>query len=137
MFFLFSSSFSVRPEISMNPEGLTRVEGQNVVFSCAVEGNPSPNVSWTKNGQGLNVATNSRLTASRANNNHNLTVTDVHRSDAGQYRCVANNSVGSSTSSAAILEVYCKYRIIINHLKPLQHQKQRQQVWLFEITLLF
>ena len=113
------------------------MEGQNVVFSCVVEGNPSPNVSWTKNGRGLNVGANSRLNASRESNSHNLTITGVHRSDAGQYRCVADNSVGSSTSSAAILEVYCKYRIMINNLKPLQQQKQRQQVWLFEITLLF
>jgi len=72
------------PEISKNPEGLTRVKGQNVVFSCVVEGNPSLSVSWTKNGQGLNVAANSRLAVSRTNNNHNLTITDVHRSDAGQ-----------------------------------------------------
>ena len=118
---MFSSSFSVPPEISKNPEGLTSVEGQNVVFSCVAEGNPSPSVSWTKNGQKLNVGANSRLNASSTNNKHTLTITDVRRSDAGQYRCVANNNVGNSTSSAAKLEVYCKCRIIINHLKPLQH----------------
>ena len=88
------------------------MEGQNVTFSCEVEGNPTPSVTWTKNGQRLNIEANSRLTASSANNSHNLTITDVHRSDGGQYRCVANNSVNSSTSSAAELEVNCKYRMI-------------------------
>ena len=121
----------------MHPEGVTTVEGQNVLFNCSVEGNPSPNVTWTKNGQRLNVTANPRLTLSRTNNSHNLTITDVRRSDAGQYRCVANNSVDSSTSSAAKLEVYCKYRIVIIHLKPHKREKQRQQVKLFEITLLF
>ena len=87
------------------------MEGRDVVFSCVVEGNPSPNVTWTKNKQRLNVTGNSRLTASSTNNNYTLTVTDVHRSDAGQYRCVANNSVNTSTSSAARLEVNCKYHM--------------------------
>ena len=95
--------------ISKNPEGLTIVEGRDVILSCVVEGNPSPSVIWTMNGQGLNITANSRLAATRTKNNHNLTITDVHRSDAGQYRCVANNSVDTSTSSAAKVEVYCKY----------------------------
>ena len=107
--FIFSSSFSVAPEISETPEDLTTVEGRDVVFSCVVEGNPSPSVTWTKNEQRLNFTANSRLNASSTNNNHTLTITDVHRSDAGQYRCVANNSVNTSTSSAAKLEVHCKY----------------------------
>ena len=85
------------------------MEGRDAVFSCVVEGTPSPNVTWTKNEQRLNFTANSRLTASSTNNNHTLTITDVHRSDAGQYRCVANNSVNTSISSAARLEVHCKY----------------------------
>ena len=85
------------------------MEGRDVVFSCVVEGNPSPSVTWTKNEQRLNFTANSRLNASSTNNNHTLTITDVHRSDAGQYRCVANNSVNTSTSAAAKLEVNCKY----------------------------
>ena len=105
----FLLSFSVAPEISKTLEGLTTVEGQDVIFSCEVEGNPSPNVTWTKNEQRLNFTANSRLAASSTNNNHTLTITDVHRSDAGQYKCVANNSVNTSISSAAKLEVHCKY----------------------------
>lgn len=104
MFFFFSDG----PEISKHPEGITEMEGQDVVFSCSVEGNPSPSVSWAKNKEILNVTANSRLTVSQTNRNHSLTITDIHRSDAGQYRCVANNSVGNSTSSAATLELYCK-----------------------------
>ena len=84
------------------------MEGKDVVFSCSVEGNPSPSVGWTKNEERLNVTANARLTVSQTNNIHSLTITDVRRSDAGQYRCVANNSVDNSTSSVATLEVYCE-----------------------------
>jgi len=112
--YTFLLFFSVAPEFSKHPEGLTTVEGQDVGFSCEVKGNPPPtsSVIWTKDGQRLNITANSRLSASSVNNSHNLAITDVHRSDAGQYRCVANNSVNTSTSSAAKLEVNCKCRII-------------------------
>ncbi|KAJ7386411.1 smooth muscle contraction [Desmophyllum pertusum] len=98
----------VAPEISKHPKDATNMEGQVVVFSCLVEGNPPPSVRWTKDGERLNTTANSRLTESVMNNNHSLTITGVHRSDAGQYRCVANNIVNSSTSLAATLKVYCE-----------------------------
>ncbi|KAJ7386419.1 hypothetical protein OS493_008543 [Desmophyllum pertusum] len=102
----FVKPTAVAPEISKHPKDATRVEGQDVVFSCSVEGNPPPSVRWTKDGERLNTTANSRLTESVMNNNHSLTITDVHRSDAGHYRCVATNSVDSSTSFAATLKVY-------------------------------
>ena len=126
-------SFSVAPEISRHPKGLTTEEGKVVDFSCEVKGNPSPSVTWTKDGQRLNIKADSRLTASSANNSHNLTITGVHRSDAGQYRCVANNSVDSSTSSAAELEVNCKYK---SYKAPLTSKTAAVSL-LFEITWLF
>ena len=38
-----------------------------------------------------------------------LTITNVSRTDSGEYRCVAKNSVGSETSNAAKLDVQRKY----------------------------
>ena len=91
-----------------NPEDATIVEGEDVVFSCMVDGNPSPRFTWTKNEENLNITATLRLTTSSLNNNHSLTITDVHRSDSGQYRCVIINSVGNLTSSAGNLNVQCK-----------------------------
>lgn len=87
------------------------MEGQDVVLHCLVEGNPKPSVRWTKNEEELNLAANPRLSSAIINDTHNFTITDVHLPDAGQYRCLANNSVGQTTSSAATLTVadYCKY----------------------------
>ena len=100
--------FQVAPEIVENPKDVTIVEGEHVVFSCMVDGNPSPEVTWTKNEEKLNITVNQRLTASTLNNKHNLTITDVHRSDSGHYRCVIINSVGNITSSPGHLNVQCK-----------------------------
>ena len=91
-----------------NPKDATLVEGKDVVFSCMIDGNPSPRVTWTKNEEKLNTTTNLQLTVSSLNNKHNLTITDVHRSDSGQYRCVIINSVGNITSSPGDLNVQCK-----------------------------
>ncbi|CAH3163905.1 unnamed protein product [Pocillopora meandrina] len=99
------------PEIVENPKDVTIVEGEDVVFSCTVDGNPSPRVTWTKNEEKLNTTTNLQLTASSLNNNNSLTIRDVHRSDSGQYRCVIINSVGNITSSPGDLNVQCNLAI--------------------------
>ena len=87
------------------------MEGQDVVLRCLLEGNPKPSVRWSKNEGELNLAANPRLSSARINDTHTLTITDVHLTDAGQYRCLANNSVGHTTSSTATVAVdeYCKY----------------------------
>ena len=100
--------FPVAPEISKHPKNTNIVEGGDVAFSCSVVGKPTPSVNWTKNGEELNVTANHRLSLSSTNNNHSLKITDVKRSDTGQYRCVAINSISSSTSSAATLTVQCE-----------------------------
>ena len=101
----------VAPEISKHPKDTRAVEGQDVVFNCLVEGNPKPRIRWTKNEDELNLTANPRLSSAIINETHTLTITDVHLTDVGQYRCLANNSVAQTTSSAAtlIVEEYCKY----------------------------
>ena len=100
--------FLVAPEISMHPRNVTIVRGNNVTFSCSVVGNPTPSVVWEKDKRGLNVTGNSRFNLSSRDNNHSLEIAEVHRSDSGQYRCVAENSKDTSDSSAATLTVQCE-----------------------------
>ena len=98
----------VAPEISKSPVDATKVEGQTVVFNCVVAGYPTPDVAWTKNEAGLNAAADARLRVSSNDGNHQLTITNVQQSNAGQYRCVANNSLDTVTSSSATLTVHCE-----------------------------
>ena len=98
----------VAPEISQSPIDATKVEGQTAVFNCVVAGYPTPDAAWTKNEAELNVAADARLNTSFNDGNHQLTISNVQQLDAGQYRCVANNSLDTVTSSPATLTVHCK-----------------------------
>ena len=83
-------------------------EGNNVTLSCDASGNPVPTFSWTTGGTPVNTTANPRISFS--SDNKQLTITNVNRSDSGQYRCVANNSIGDAvTSNAVTLDVQCKY----------------------------
>ena len=98
----------VAPEISQSPRDTTELEGQTAVFNCVVGGYPTPDVAWEKDGVELNVAAHARLSVSFNNGNHQLIISNVQQSDAGQYRCVANNSLDTATSFSATLTVHCK-----------------------------
>ena len=98
----------VAPEIFQSPRDTTELEGQTAVFNCVVGGYPTPDVAWEKDGVELNVAVHARLSVSFNNGNHQLIISNVQQSDAGQYRCVANNSLDTATSFSATLTVHCK-----------------------------
>ena len=78
------------------------------MFNCVVAGYPTPDVAWTKNEAELNVAADARLRVSSNDGNHQLTISNVQQSNAGQYRCVANNSLATVTSFSATLTVHCE-----------------------------
>ncbi|XP_068713160.1 muscle, skeletal receptor tyrosine protein kinase-like [Montipora foliosa] len=102
------------PEISYFPKNATTVEGQDVIFSCTIDGDPPPSVIWTKNGEELKLAENSRVNVSSTSNNHSLIFTGIQRSDAGEYRCSASNREGNLTSSPATLTVHSPPEFTIN-----------------------
>lgn len=87
----------VAPQIITQPQGGPVIEGDIVTLSCNVIGFPAPSITWTKDG--------SLLTSSFGG----VRITSVNRTDSGEYRCVAINSVGNATSDAATLDVQCKY----------------------------
>lgn len=105
---IFSFTLSVAPEISKNPKDTTKKQGHEVTFSCSAMGNPQPIFHWTKDGVRMNAVDNPRFNVSSTSVSHSLTIKDVGQSDVGKYRCVAENSVDSSVSSAATLTVACK-----------------------------
>ena len=102
--------FLVPPEFISSPQNVTVIEEQNVnlTLDCTVYGNPTPDVKWTKDG--LDISENQRISVSDfKGNTSSLTITNIVRGDEGQYRCVANNSVNTTTSAPGKLIVNCEY----------------------------
>lgn len=92
------------------------VEGDNVTFDCVAVGCPPPSIIWqfldehgtiTVIGVTVDVEIQSPIANSTASKSM-LTIKNIGRSQAGMYRCRANNGVGKkSFSSRAMVNVYC------------------------------
>ena len=98
--------FTDQPKITVPPKAQTKTEGVNVALSCNSTGNPKPTISWTRNGSPVDTSGNSRISFSA--DKKQLTITNVNRTDSGEYRCAAKNSLGNDTSNPAKLDVQCK-----------------------------
>ncbi|XP_063383742.1 kin of IRRE-like protein 2 isoform X2 [Cydia fagiglandana] len=88
------------PVVSINgadPSTLANLEEGNsaLTLECRADGNPSPYVWWTKNGQVI------------ATNGAKLILAPVMRNHSGIYGCQARNSVG--TSDSVKIEIDVKY----------------------------
>ena len=77
-------------------ENQTVKEGDNVEVYCNVTGTPDPTVIWTKV-QGGGQPTEKKL----------LSITNITRAQAGEYRCTANNTCGVE-STVVNIDVQCK-----------------------------
>jgi len=88
-------SVLVPPGISQQPTNLTVVAGGPALFSVAASGVPSVSHQWRKNGDPISHATNATYTVASATGADNGAVFSV----------VVSNSVGSVTSSDAVLTV--------------------------------
>ena len=104
MAFIYLFLITDQPEFTEHPQSKTLVEGSNVTFSSDANGVPEPTFSWTKDG--FAVTANDRIHFSA--DNKKLSITNVNRTESGEYRCVAINSVERVNSNAATLTVHCK-----------------------------
>ncbi len=100
------------PVIATPPTGRTVNIGQTVSFSAtaSVSGNFTPTLEWRKDGvtTAHGTVTSSSLSFSnglRRSVTSVLTLTDTQPSDAASYTAVATNTLGTVTSSAAVLKV--------------------------------
>jgi hypothetical protein len=85
----------VAPTISTQPQSATRLQGDAVTFAVAAGGVPTPTYQWYKDSTTFLTGATNLI----------LTLTNLQVANAGNYRLTATNSLGSVTSSNALLTV--------------------------------
>ena len=100
---------TVIPDITQFPVNKTVIQPANASFTCAANAVPLPTIQWRRNGiillsgpdYNIVITTNSATSISSV-----LTVVSSNPLDAGEYSCVAANSVGADSSTSATLTVH-------------------------------
>ena len=90
-------SFTVLPSITEMSGNQTVTEGGNVTLKCLAYGKPTPNVTWTR-------LSDNRIVS--------MPLTDITRQEAGKYKCIANNGIGSPAIGDLWIVVQCELNAI-------------------------
>ncbi|XP_037084617.1 roundabout homolog 2-like, partial [Pollicipes pollicipes] len=94
------------PKITEQPTNELVVRGQPVTLNCKAEGDPSPRVSWFKDGRPLAAAAGPQRFFLHGSSLYFVEVTQNRKEDdAGTYWCEARNKHGTARSRNATLEV--------------------------------
>ncbi|XP_058066005.1 peroxidasin [Anopheles bellator] len=92
-----------KPEISTEPKDIEVGYGQTAIFSCKATGDPRPDIAWLADEQPIRAESADGRTTFLPDGS--LRIDEVVPSDAGRYRCVARNALGSTRSRSARLTV--------------------------------
>ena len=88
--------FSVDPPLILSitsPDPVPRSE--SVSITCEYDGNPDPMVSWVQGMMDPLDDSSDDVTITTTSTMSTLTLSNVQTSDAGDYRCITNNTIGS------------------------------------------
>ena len=88
----------VEPSLITTPDDQTVIAGTKATFHCNASGNPSPTITWSKDGKTL---TEGETLSFEAN-----------RNQSGEYWCSAENGLSVTVNDSAHLDVQCKYSLM-------------------------
>lgn len=89
------------PQFTHPLESVEVSEGTAVGLTCTVKGTPQPTIEWLKDGKALK--TSKRVKDSFDGEVASLTFSEVDFEDEGDYKCVAQNELGSASCTAELL----------------------------------
>lgn len=90
-------SLMCKPEFKQPLRDLTINDGEKLVLQCVVDGDPEPQITWSKNGK--SIASSEIMNLKYKNGSATLTINEVYPEDEGVYKCTATNSVGSTETT--------------------------------------
>ncbi|CAH3161243.1 unnamed protein product [Porites lobata] len=97
------------PSLLQRPAKKTANESQTAIFKCTVDGNPVPQVTWSKLNSSLPVGRHV-VQSSGA-----LILKDVRPGDEGVYTCTAENLLGSVNASAKLVVQFSPKAILASN----------------------
>ena len=83
--------------IESAPVNQVVLEGSNLTLHCNATGNPTPNITWTKDDS-----------SSVLHQGDFYSIVDIKRHAAGDYKCAAWNGVGEEKNATAAVTVHCE-----------------------------
>ena len=89
-------AIAVPPSIIEITGNTSVMEGGNVNLNCSAKGKPKPRISWTR------LSDNSVVT---------MPLINITRHDVRDYRCTAENGVGTPSTRDVTIDVQCKYYV--------------------------
>ncbi|CAH1389433.1 unnamed protein product [Nezara viridula] len=88
------------PEIEINSEVVHSGEGYESELTCVVHAHPGAKVTWFKNDQPLKES--HHISQVKNGSSHSLRISATKKTDFGNYKCVANNSIGTTSKAIAL-----------------------------------
>ncbi|XP_077593672.1 muscle, skeletal receptor tyrosine-protein kinase [Stigmatopora nigra] len=97
----------MKPQIKRHPTNVSLLVESKAVLPCVSLGHPKPDITWLKDDELIRVSERVNVLDYGA-----LKINYIQKDDAGQYRCVARNSLGLAFSKAASVQVQAPARIL-------------------------
>lgn len=90
------------PVVTVLETFITVVEGSEVTLSCTATGQPTPFVTWLRDGEEVPTNSTPHLSSMGGEGWGSLTISPVRSEDGGVWECVGTNVAGSNQESITL-----------------------------------
>lgn len=92
-----SLQVQVPPRFRQRPSDKKAQEKEELELVCEIDGNPTPNIHWLKNGDVITPNEYMQIV-----NGHNLRILGLLSTDSGMFQCVGSNPAGTVQAAAKL-----------------------------------